>query len=30
MVTSAWKTFTEVDPSKQYVAYAAYVENKSA
>jgi len=29
MVTAAWKSFIEADPSKTYVAYAAYLERKS-
>lgn len=30
MVTSAWKTYQDVDQSKTYVVYAAYVERKSS
>lgn len=29
MVTASWKTFQDVDPTKTYVAYAAYLERKS-
>jgi hypothetical protein len=28
LVTAGWKTYQEIDPSKTYVAYAAYVERK--
>lgn len=30
MVTASWQLFVEVDPSKTYFAYAAFVERKTA
>ena len=30
MVTASWEQFKEVDPSKTYLAYGAYLERKTA